>query len=149
MDEQTPRLSLPFLDPGQAQKEITHNEALMLLDLAVQASVEAVGTNDPPAAPAVGAAWIVGDTPTGPWNGMAGRIAGWSSDGWRFVAPFEGMRAWSRGDGGEARFAGGQWRVAERPAIPAPAGGATIDTEARASITAVLAALANHDFVVS
>ena len=33
----TPRLSLPFLSPGQAQKEFTHNEALQILDAVVAA----------------------------------------------------------------------------------------------------------------
>ena len=33
----TPRLDLPFLSAGQAQKEFTHNEALQTLDLIVAA----------------------------------------------------------------------------------------------------------------
>jgi len=32
----TPRLALPLLAVAQAQKEVTHNEALALLDLLVQ-----------------------------------------------------------------------------------------------------------------
>ena len=35
-EETTARLTLPFLQSGQAQKELTHNEALTLLDIAVQ-----------------------------------------------------------------------------------------------------------------
>jgi hypothetical protein len=55
-DERTPRLALPLLQPGQAQKETTHNEALAVLDLVVQASVLAVGTNVPPVAAELGSA---------------------------------------------------------------------------------------------
>ena len=35
-DPITPRFGLPLLAPGQAAKELTHNEALSLLDLLVQ-----------------------------------------------------------------------------------------------------------------
>ena len=40
----TPRWALPLLAAGQAEKELTHNEALLLLDMAVQPSVVAVGS---------------------------------------------------------------------------------------------------------
>ncbi len=86
-DDTTSRLALPLLQPGQAQKETTHNEALTLLDLAVQASVLAVGTNVPPVAPTVGNGWIIGVAPTGAWTGQARAIAGWTSGGWRFLVP--------------------------------------------------------------
>lgn len=62
-DETSVRLGLPLLQTGQAQKEMTHNEALTLLDFAVQPVVEAVGVDTPPAAPAPGACWVVGPTP--------------------------------------------------------------------------------------
>ena len=42
------RLALPFLVPGQAQKEFFHNEALQLLDIIVQPAVEGAARNDPP-----------------------------------------------------------------------------------------------------
>ena len=37
--EFTPRLSLPTLIPGQAQKELFHNEALQVLDFLVAGAV--------------------------------------------------------------------------------------------------------------
>ena len=39
----TPRWSLPLLAAGQAQKEMTHNEALSLLDLVVHPCVRRWG----------------------------------------------------------------------------------------------------------
>lgn len=56
MTDTTPRLALPMLQPGQAQKEMFHNEALALLDLATQAVVEAVGVDAPPGDPVPGRA---------------------------------------------------------------------------------------------
>ena len=163
-DDRTARLALPLLQPGQAQKEATHNEALTLLDLAVQASVTAVGTNVPPVAPTAGSAWIVGAAPTGGWAGQARAVAGWTASGWRFLAPREGMTVWSVADGQSARFGAGAWTLgvlagsrvsiggvdvvgARRGAVPDPAGGTLIDVQARASIGAILAALRGHGLI--
>ncbi|MFX4817188.1 DUF2793 domain-containing protein, partial [Acinetobacter baumannii] len=60
MAETTSRLALPLLAAGQAQKEMFHNEALALIDLALAAAVESVGLNTPPATPEDGQCWIVG-----------------------------------------------------------------------------------------
>ncbi len=163
-DDITPRLALPLLQPGQAQKETTHNEALVLLDLAVQASVLAVGTNVPPVAPAAGQAWIVGAAPTGGWLGQPGTIAGWTSGGWRFLVPRDGMAVWSVADGQVARFGDGVWTLgviagsrvaigghdvvgARRAAVPEPIGGSIVDIEARAAIAAILGGLRGHGLI--
>ena len=53
-DETTARLGLPFLQAGQGQKELTHNEALAMLDIAVQPVVLEVGLATPPATPLPG-----------------------------------------------------------------------------------------------
>jgi len=81
----TPRLGLPYLAAGQAQKEWTHNEALALIDLAVQPVAYGI-SNDPPEQAAPGESWIVGTAPTGAWADQAGAIAGWSDGGWRFLS---------------------------------------------------------------
>lgn len=163
-DDITPRLALPLLHPGQAQKETTHNEALMLLDLAVQASVVAVGIDVPPVDPVTGDAWIVGSAPTADWAGQAGTIAGWTEGGWRFVVPRDGMTVWSAADGQSARFAGGVWTLgvlagsrvsiggvdvvgARRGAIADASGGALVDTEARGAIGAILDVLRGHGLI--
>lgn len=165
-DQTTARLALPLLQAGQAQKEASHNEALALLDLAAQAVVQAVGRNDPPADPAVGACWIVGTAPLGAWSGHAGAIAGWTAGGWRFLAPREGMAAWSVADAVQARFAGTAWTIGalrgtgltiagaavvgpRQPAVASPVGGAVVDIEARAALAGILAALRNHGLVAT
>ncbi|MES2442794.1 MAG: DUF2793 domain-containing protein [Pseudomonadota bacterium] len=162
-DLPTPRLALPLLQPGQAQKEMYHNEALARLDLAVQACVIAAATNIPPDDPDAGAAWIVGDAPEGVWAGQAQAVAGWTESGWRFLAAAEGMRAWVTESGGFALFSDGEWRVGEAhgrlivdgeqvvggrgEAIDDPVGGSVIDIEARDAILAILAALREHGLV--
>src|ERR1700712_2693463 len=92
------RMKLPFLAVAQAQKETTHNEELALLDIAVQPVVQAIAPATAPSAPVVGQCWVVGTAPTGEWAGQAGALAGWSAGGWRFVSPFEGIKAWALAD---------------------------------------------------
>ncbi len=155
----TPRLVLPFIVPGQAQKELFHNEALQLLDLIVSAAVEGLPLAAPPGSPAVGSCYIVGAGATGAWAGQADKLAAFTSGGWRFVAPFDGLSALVRSSGSSAVYRNGAWEVgtvrgsevqvdgikvvgARQAAIPAPAGGSVVDSEARAAIGAILAAVA-------
>lgn len=162
-DLPTARLSLPLLQPGQAQKELGHNEALLLLDVAVQGTILAAGANTPPADPAPGDCWIIGDTPEGAWSGRAAQIAGWTQGGWRFVEPREGMRFWITADHVFALFSEGAWTagrsygrlfvegvqlVGPRGAgIAEPAGGSTVDAQARATIATILEALREHGLI--
>ncbi|MBA4048265.1 MAG: hypothetical protein C0476_06965 [Sphingomonas sp.] len=166
IDDATARLALPLLQPGQAQKEMFHNEALARLDLAVQPVVADVGRNAPPDTPTLGGCWIVGSAPSDAWAGHAGALAGWTSGGWRFIAPHEGMQAWSLADDQPIRYDGGAWRIgalrggalviggaqvvaAQQPPIASPADGAVIDTQARATLDLILNAMRAHGLVAS
>lgn len=64
-DLKTAYCGFPLLAAGQAQKEITHNEALTLADALISGAVEAGPLNAPPSAPTPGQMWIVGDNPSG------------------------------------------------------------------------------------
>lgn len=74
MDE-TPNLKLPYILPSQAQKHVTHNEALRLLDAVVNLSVKSRSLTAPPAAPSGGARYIVTSPATGAWSGKNGMVA--------------------------------------------------------------------------
>lgn len=165
-DETTPRFALPLLAAGQAAKEITHNEALALLDLLVQPAVQAAGLNRPPDDPVAGQCWIVGPAPTDAWRGHAGALAGWTAGGWRFAAPREGCVAWCISSTTPIAYRNGLWREGDvvgarlviagdrvvgprRAAIADPAGGGTVDGEARAAVAAVLDALRQHGLIAT
>ncbi|WP_343525769.1 DUF2793 domain-containing protein [Sphingomonas sp.] len=166
MTDSTPRWTLPLLAAGQAQKEMTHNEALTLLDLVVQPCIESVGLNAPPADPQAGQAWIVGDTPQADWRDHAGHLAGWTEGGWRFLAPRPGLSAWSRADQCRCEWDGTAWRTgrvvgrefliegkkvigAQRPAIAFPVGGQVTDNEARNALESVIEVLRGHGLIAS
>ena len=162
----TARLSLPFLSPGQAQKEFTHNEALQALDIAVAAAIEEAPRSDPPTAPALGACYIVGSSPTGEWAGKAQSLAAFTTGGWRFLAPIEGLSVYVKDSGVCATYRIGDWEVGSvrgssvivggqqvvggrGAAITLASGGATIDGEARTAIGAILTALRQHGLIES
>ena len=143
----TPRLGLPLLAVAQAQKEVTHNEALVVLDALVHAAVEAGPIAAPPATPAEGQCWIVGPAATGEWSGQEGAIALWTAGGWRFVAPRDGMQAVRLIDRERLRYDGGEWTPPET--IAAPSGGAVIDVEARATLAALVLAMEAQGLMIS
>ncbi len=71
-DDATPRLSLPYVAAGQAQKHITVNEGLSRLDGLVQLTVESRQVAAQPTTPDDGAVHILPASPTGPdWSGQA------------------------------------------------------------------------------
>ena len=163
---QTSRLGLPFIEPGQAQKELSHNEALRLIDVAVAAAVETVGANAPPASPTDGQCHIVGTAPTGAWAGHAKAIAGYAPGGWRFVAAVAGMTALDKASGQTASYDGTAWVIgtvkgaklelagsqvvgARLAAVANPSGGANVDAEARAAIVAILDRMRNHGLIAT
>jgi len=162
--EATERLDLPMIMPGQAQKEVAHNEALALLDAIVAGAVEAVALNDPPSLPTPGSCYVVGAQPTGAWQGKADHVAAFSAAGWRLIAPVMGLSLLVKQTGHFATYGPLGWEVGkvrasqlliegtqvvgpQATAIASPAGGATIDAEARSTIAQILAALRSHGLI--
>lgn len=90
----TPNLTLPYLAPSQAQKHVTHNEALRALDAIVQLSVLDRDRAAPPATPEDGARYIIAGSATGDWADHAHDIAAFQDGTWAFYPPREGWRTW-------------------------------------------------------
>ena len=130
----TPRFALPMLFPGQAQREFFVNEALTRADLLLHATIEGEVASPPPS-PSLGQTWLVAASPSGVFAGHAGSLAGWTGDGWRFIAPRDGLRVFDRPNAAFRLYRGGWWR----PVGPAaPAGGSTVDTELRTAFASLI-----------
>ena len=86
-------LALPYIQPSQAQKHVTHNEALRLLDVIVQLAVLDRSRTAAPVTAAVGDRHIVAAGAAGDWAGQDGTIAVYDLEGWVFFAPQPGWRA--------------------------------------------------------
>ncbi len=96
---ETPRLALPLIEAAQAQKHVTVNEALSLLDAFAQPVATSATAAAPPASPAEGACYLVPAGASGAWAGAGGKLALWSGGAWTFRAPFRGMVAFIADEG--------------------------------------------------
>ena len=85
--DQSPNLELPYISPAQAQKHVTHNEALQILDVVIQASVKSTELGSPPTEPERGDRYIISNTASGDWSGKTEQIAAFQDGGWIFVQP--------------------------------------------------------------
>jgi uncharacterized protein YjdB len=95
MPDVTPHLGLPLLAAGQAQKHVTHNEALTQLDALVQLACLDKDLTAPPANPAEGDRYLVAAaSPTGAWTGLSGQIVRFSDGVWIGAVPASGWRAY-------------------------------------------------------
>jgi len=143
--DHTARLSLPLIMPSQAQKHVTHNEAIQALDALVQASVESRTLATPPTSPLDGEAWLVPTGATGAWSGHVGELAAWQSGAWLFYDPAPGWQLYVKDDSTLVVFDAGAWMplASLGAALPRLGINATADTTNRLSVSAA-ATLFNH-----
>ncbi len=92
--ENSTHLALPYIMPSQAQKHVTHNEAIAMLDALVQLSVIDRDLTAPPGGESEGDRYIVAATATGDWAGKEDKIAVYRDDAWLFFTPQPGWVAW-------------------------------------------------------
>lgn len=107
--DRTHHLDLPYLASHQAQKHVTLNQALTVLDLLVQVSVTEADVDQPPTAPAEGDRFLVGDAGVDAFSGHANDIAAWVDGGWRFYPPKTGWICWDEIQQQLLVFRGGAW----------------------------------------
>jgi len=107
--QQTPLLKLPMIMPSQAQKHVTHNEALMLVDAVAQLAVIDRFLATPPVSPTEGDRYIVPPSAVGEWTGRETEVAVWTDGAWRYLEPNSGWRCWAEGDNAELVFDGSAW----------------------------------------
>lgn len=108
------RLKLPVANPS-AITVVIDPQAQLALGREVRPqwlTVDGV-VNAPPAGPAVGATYVIGDAPTGAWAGFAGRLAQWIGV-WSLASAPEGHRVNDRSKAEdhplrELKYIGGAW----------------------------------------
>jgi hypothetical protein len=108
----TPRLQLPYLAAGQAQKHVTVNEAFLSLDMLCQLGLKSIATLVPPATPAEGDRYAVPTGASGAWATQIGKVAAFLDGGWRFFEPREGWMAWVEDATALHVFRAGSWQAA-------------------------------------
>lgn len=105
----TTHLLMPFIAASQAQKHITHNEALALLDALVHLSVIDNALSTPPGAPAEGDRYIVAAAATDDWTGWEGSVAAFIGGIWVELTPNTGWVVWVESASGRFVYSGGGW----------------------------------------
>lgn len=109
----TPKLQMPELVVGQAGKELTHNQALAVLDQLAQAVVVDKDLTAPPGSPANGSMYIVAASATGAWSGQSGKLAYWLATvaAWTFITPADGWSVWVTDEAVRYERKAGAWAV--------------------------------------
>jgi hypothetical protein len=107
-------LALPYILPAQAQKHVTHNEAIRVLDVLVQLAVADRTRTAAPASPVIGDRHIVAVGAVGEWAGKDTQIAVYDVEGWVFFPPQAGWRAEVLADGAAVVFDGSAWNGANQ-----------------------------------
>ena len=109
MSDKSANLKLPFIQSAQAQKHVTHNDAITNLDILTQLTIEDKDLTTPPSSPTEGACYIIASSATADWVGKENQIAAWQDGAWRFYEPAEGWVAWIRDEDTQAVFDGTLW----------------------------------------
>jgi Protein of unknown function (DUF2793) len=108
--------------------------------------------------------FLVDVAPTADWAGKANCIAAFTSGGWRFDEPVEGLTAYVKSLASWANFRDGAWEIgqvrgsalarggrqvigSQAAAIPPATGGSTVDAEARQTLDLILDALRQHGLI--
>ncbi|MDD3371113.1 MAG: DUF2793 domain-containing protein [Alphaproteobacteria bacterium] len=112
----TPHLAMTYIASSQAQKEITHNEALNDIDFLAKASVINTTVSTPPSDPGTGDSYIIAASPSGAWTGFAGSIAGYYG-GWSIKTPKAGWTVWAQNSNRLLYFSGSAWELLATPQV--------------------------------
>lgn len=142
---ETANLMLPLVQPAQAQKHVTVNEALVRLDGMAQLVLISSSETTPPAAAPDGSCYGVPSGAVNAWAGQEGAVAVASNSGWVFVPARRGWRAMVLDAGQIAIYDGQGWRPGA--ATLSPLGAAmglravefTVNLSAGASVTTDIA----------
>ena len=144
----TPRLSLPFLQAGQALKNITHNEALQRLDTGLYLSCSNMAADNLPADPVEGHAYVISQTPDGSLMDRIGHIGVYVSSRWAWFIPKSGWVLWDETGATLRVFDGSDWAASfsesQAETLPFLGLNAAASADQRLSISSA-SSLFNHD----
>lgn len=145
MNDNSPNLQMPYLMPDQAQKHVTHNEALQRLDMVAQLVLSGF-VSTPPSGPEEGDCYQVMAPAGGAFQGRAGQLACFIDGDWLFLTPKQGWIGWLADQGKAVFYTGSSWTALPLPSplMPDMVGvGATPDLNNRLAVSAP-ASLFNH-----
>ncbi len=108
---ETHHLKLPYIAAAQAQKHVTHNEALRMLDALVQLAVKDADRSEPTLSPDNGDRHIIATGATGAWSGRDGQVASRVDGAWSYAVPVDGWLAYDLASSALLVFRNSTWHV--------------------------------------
>ena len=114
--ENTQLLGLPYILASQAQKHVTHNEALRMLDAVIHLHVLSSSISQPPADPVEGDRYIVPDG-SEDWDGSDGSVMAFQDGAWAAFSPQAGWLAWIADEQSLQVFRDGGWQSVSRDLV--------------------------------
>lgn len=108
--EQTNHLKLPYILPSQAQKHVTHNEALRMLDAIVQLAVIARDYTHPDPEAQEGDRYIIPDNAGGDWSAHKHKLAAFTDGSWSYFIPLAGWLCYVKNENKLLIFNGTDWQ---------------------------------------
>lgn len=105
----TPHLGLPLIEAAQAQKHVTHNEAIHLIDALVQMAVKDRDLTAPPGSPVEGDRYLPASGATGAWASWDLNIALFTDGDWTKIVPKKGFLLFVEDEGVLLVWNGAAW----------------------------------------
>ena len=106
---ETFNLGLPFIDGAQAQKHVTHNEALRKIDTQIHAHVLQRDLTSPPSGPQESDAYLIAENATGFWQGHDNEFAVFQDGAWAYSSIKAGFTLWVIADDMLTVWSGVEW----------------------------------------
>lgn len=113
--EYSHHLKLPLIQPSQAQKHVTHNEALTLLDRFVHLAALSQDQTAPPSTPQLEDQYIVPVGAIGDWENHQHEVATFNGTDWAFQTPQPGWCCWVVDNGDLIAWTGSAWKSVNEP----------------------------------
>lgn len=112
----TVKFSLPTIASGQAQKEVSYNGAVNIIDALLVPRVLDRDLATPPVSPTNGSLYIPATGATGAWAGQDGKLALWQ-DGWQFFTPLNGAHVFVVDENAWVDYFNSAWQGPQNNAV--------------------------------
>lgn len=108
----SPRLNLPYVQAAQAQKHVTVNEALAILDDLHDLSVLTRNRNTPPSTPQEGDRYLIAASARAAWSTHSSKIAVYRDRSWFYYSPRTGLQLYVEDEAQALIYDGTTWQHA-------------------------------------
>ena len=111
--ETTQKHNLPYIMAAQAQKHVTHNEALRTIDSIIHIAVLSRTASSPPTSPQASDGYLIPSGATGVWSDKENTVQVWEDEAWATHVPQDGWAIWVRDENKFIIFDDGQFQNLE------------------------------------